>query len=167
MPLIAGVYGMLHDQITFSISEEYFTKFKYHQFRLEPSMFGGDRQTVAVIGFLATWWTGAIIACGLGLAASFYPDHRSMLSGIKRATLITLVITMICGVVGFFYGKYYLSNHRINWYLPENVIDRKSFIIVGSIHNSSYLGGLFGLVAGMIFLAWTRHKKQSPQKQHS
>src|SRR5690242_14246007 len=156
MPLIAGVYGALHDQITFSISEEYFTKFKYQQFGFDASSFGGDRQTVAVIGFLATWWTGLFIACGLGLAASFYPDHRTMLPGIKRATLITLVITMITGVAGYLYGKYKLSNHQVNWYLPANLLDRKSFIIVGSIHNASYLGGLFGLVAGMIFLAWTK-----------
>ena len=31
--IIAGVYGMLHDQITFSISPEYFTKLKFEQFR--------------------------------------------------------------------------------------------------------------------------------------
>jgi hypothetical protein len=30
--LIAGVYGILHDQITFTISPEYFTEFKSAQF---------------------------------------------------------------------------------------------------------------------------------------
>jgi hypothetical protein len=128
-------------------------------------MFGGNRQTVAVVGFLATWWTGLFIACGLGLAAFFYPDYRSMAAGIKKATLITLTITIITGFVGFLYGKYHLINHRINWYLPDDITDRNSFIIVGSIHNASYLGGLFGLVAGIIFIAWTKPKKQIPQKQ--
>ena len=30
--LVVGSYGILHDQITYSISAEYFTKLKFHQF---------------------------------------------------------------------------------------------------------------------------------------
>ena len=30
--LIAGIYGILHDQITYTISYEYFTLFKFEQF---------------------------------------------------------------------------------------------------------------------------------------
>ena len=65
--LLAGLYGILHDQVTYTIAPEYFTKFKYGQFGFEPAWFGGHRQTVAAIGFLATWWTGIFIGLGLGL----------------------------------------------------------------------------------------------------
>src|SRR6185503_8995132 len=59
--IIAGFYGVLHDQITYSISPEYFTKFKFKQF--EYANFGlGDRIFVSTIGFLATWWVGFIAA---------------------------------------------------------------------------------------------------------
>ena len=27
--MLAGVYGILHDQVTYTISEEYFTRFKF------------------------------------------------------------------------------------------------------------------------------------------
>lgn len=30
--LIAGTYGILHDQVTYSIGPEYFTRFKFEQF---------------------------------------------------------------------------------------------------------------------------------------
>ena len=30
--LIAGLYGVLHDQLTYSISAEYFSDFKFYQF---------------------------------------------------------------------------------------------------------------------------------------
>ena len=53
LPLIAGLYGALHDQLSFTIAPEYFTRFKYDQFGFEPAWFGGHRPTVAVIGFLA------------------------------------------------------------------------------------------------------------------
>lgn len=32
--IIAGFYGILHDQLTYTISSEYFTKFKFYQFGL-------------------------------------------------------------------------------------------------------------------------------------
>ena len=71
MPLIAGLYGALHDQVSFTISPEYFTRFKYDQFGFDPQWFGGDRHTVALIGFLATWWVGALIGLFLGFTAFF------------------------------------------------------------------------------------------------
>ncbi|WP_321516153.1 hypothetical protein [Marinifilum fragile] len=33
--MLGGVYGMLHDQITYTISEEYYTKFKFIQFGID------------------------------------------------------------------------------------------------------------------------------------
>jgi hypothetical protein len=31
--LVSGCYGMIHDQLTYAISPEYFTHFKFDQFR--------------------------------------------------------------------------------------------------------------------------------------
>lgn len=33
-PFIAGLYGVLHDQLTYTIAPEYYTKFKFYQFGL-------------------------------------------------------------------------------------------------------------------------------------
>jgi hypothetical protein len=49
----AGIYGVLHDQISFTISPEYFTKVKFRQFGYAD--FGGPPRVFAgEIGFLAT-----------------------------------------------------------------------------------------------------------------
>jgi hypothetical protein len=32
--LVAGLFGMIHNQISYSVSDEYFTKFKFIQFHL-------------------------------------------------------------------------------------------------------------------------------------
>ena len=52
---IAGLYGVIHDQITYSISAEYFTRLKFIQFRWADIGLP-TRAFVAEIGFLATWW---------------------------------------------------------------------------------------------------------------
>ena len=32
--IMAGIYGILHDQLTYTISPEYYTKFKFYHFGL-------------------------------------------------------------------------------------------------------------------------------------
>ena len=150
--LLAGLYGVLHDQVTYSIAPEYFTKFKYNQFGFEPQWFGGHRQTVAVIGFLATWWTGMFIGLVLGLTALIFKDHKAMSRAIRKAITVTFCFTIVTGISGFLYGRFVLTKTGVEWWLPDNLVDKNAFIIVGSIHNFSYLGGLLGLVAGIYYL---------------
>lgn len=150
--LLAGTYGIVHDQITYSISPEYFTKFKYLPFGFEPEWFGGHRSTVAVIGFLATWWTGIFIGLGLGLTALIFKDHKTMWQAVRKAILMTLCFAAATGLFGFLYGKFVLIKSGVDWWLPDDLIDKDAFITVGSIHNFSYLGGLLGLVAGIFYL---------------
>lgn len=147
--LLAGVYGIVHDQITCSISPEYFTRFKYRQFGLDPGYFGGNRPSVAVIGFLATWWMGLIIGVCIGLAGFVYPDHITMRRSVVRAVKTVLVVSFVSGLTGFAIGKFYLVHTGVDWPIPADVIDRKSFIITGSIHNFSYPGGLAGLFVAL------------------
>ncbi|TWT86363.1 hypothetical protein Pla100_61120 [Neorhodopirellula pilleata] len=37
--LFSGIYGALHNQISFSVSAEYFTKFKFEQFSVSPQFY--------------------------------------------------------------------------------------------------------------------------------
>jgi len=150
--IIAGIYGILNDQITYTISPEYFTKFKYVQFRVNPADFGGARQAVAAIGFLATWWVGLVIGLAFGINGLVFNHHKTMFRMILFAISITFGITICMGFAGFLYGKLYLVKTGVNWWLPKDLLDKNNFIIVGSIHNFSYLGGLLGLFVGIVYL---------------
>ena len=58
-PLIGGIYGILNDQLTYTISPEYYTQFKFYQFGLIDFVNDTNpRIGVSVVGFLATWWVG-------------------------------------------------------------------------------------------------------------
>jgi hypothetical protein len=52
--LVAGLYGVLHDQVTYTISEEYFTRFKFYQFAYAEPESRSPRVFAGIIGFLAT-----------------------------------------------------------------------------------------------------------------
>jgi heme A synthase len=162
--IIAGSYGILHDQITYSISPEYFTKFKYEQFGFEPSWFGGDRQTVAVIGFLATWWMGLIIGVILGIVAFIFPDYKTMAKALRKSIILIFCIAACSALAGGLYGRFYLAHTQVNWWLPEDLIDRKAFITVGSIHNFSYLGGVLGIIASIFYLVYLNRNYRDKTK---
>lgn len=150
--VVAGIYGAIHDQITYSISPEYFTKFKYQQFGFEPAWFGGHRQTVAVIGFLATWWMGLFISILLGLTGLIFSNHTIMKKFIANGIKIILIISILFAIIGFFWGKYHLINKGVDWWLPDGLINKDKFIIVGSIHNFSYFGGVAGILLAIIYM---------------
>lgn len=162
-PVLAGLYGILHDEITYTISPEYFTKFKFYQFGLaeefgKSSTQPDPRVWVAMVGFMATWWTGVLIGMGNGLAGLFQADAKTMLKTTVNATLITIIVTILTGLSGYLYGRYYLAEKGVDWWLPDNLTDKKAFITVGSMHSFSYLGGGLGLIAGMTYQLITAHK---------
>jgi len=86
--ILAGIYGILHDQITYSISPEYYTKLKFEQFELLNTT-GSDRLKAAKIGFLATWVVGLIAGWLFG-RTSYVNDNLK--KSIRRVGLSFLYL---------------------------------------------------------------------------
>lgn len=162
--VLGGIYGIINDQITYSISEEYYTKFKFDQFNityywgLGKNIGGGKtpeiilknpRFGVSIVGALATWWVGLIIGIILGLVGLIHKTWKQMFQVTLKAIVLTTCVALVSGLFGLGYGYFVLLENPPNWYLPDHLIDRDSFIMVGSMHNFSYLGGLIGLVFGI------------------
>lgn len=167
-PIIGGIYGILHDQMTYTISPEYYTKFKFYQFGLmdigNEAIFPNPRIEVSAVGFMATWWMGLPIGLILGLVGLIHINHRQMFKVTMHAILITVIIAFVTGLIGLAYGKLFLADKGVDWWLPENLIDTENFISVGSMHNFSYLGGIFGLIAGIIYSVKQKMKNALQQR---
>ncbi|MEH2503559.1 hypothetical protein V1290_002370 [Bradyrhizobium sp. AZCC 1578] len=76
----AALFGMIHDQISYSVSPEYYTKFKFIQFRV-IDLHVPDRIRFAIVGFRASWWMGIPlgILCG-------WPANEAVRAAFSRAT---------------------------------------------------------------------------------
>ena len=151
--VIAGSYGIVHDQVTFSISAEYFTKLKFDQFHYADAGLG-DRVFVGTIGFLATWWVGFIV--GWFLARRLLPEQPRRRAYRQIATGFGIVITCcaVFGLAGFAYGQWRGPNaddSAWRWVIEQlEVSDTWSFVRVAYIHNAGYLGGVIGLVIALM-----------------
>lgn len=151
--LMAGTYGILIDQLTYTVSPEYYTQYKFPLYQLSTFEFGGERMSAVVIGFWATWWTGLIIGVGLGLTGFIFEERRERRRNLVVAVAIVLVTTIVMGFAGYLYGLVVevdeLVEHRM---LIRNLSDPVSFVVVGSIHHYSYVGAFLGLFLGISYL---------------
>ena len=162
---IGAIYGIVHDQLTYSISPEYYTKFKFNQFGLAEDGIPvqSPRLMAVVAGIMATWWMGYIIGAILGLVGLIHKDSKQMFTVTMKAILITMVIAFITGLIGLLYGYISLESQPEHFSIfhpdiSEPVIDIKSFEMVGLMHNFSYLGGLIGMIAGIVYSIFQKRK---------
>jgi hypothetical protein len=160
--LIAAGYGVLHDQVTYTISPEYFTRLKFRQFAYAD--FGWPlRVYVAEIGALATWWVG--FAAGWFMARTVLPrsGESPALPLIVRGFMIMLTSAFLFGVGGYclgLAGGITPENSGIAAYGADlGVADLPAFVRVAYIHNAGYLGGLIGLIAAVV---WLRRRLTAP-----
>lgn len=148
--LVAGGYGMAHDQVTYSLSAEYFSKLKFEQFAY-ARMGLPDRGFVAVIGFLASWWVGMIAGWIYGRVSVVGPRPPLPKAIVWRAFGLLMVSTLLGGVLGYLYGTatYRTAPGRWQeWGWYYGVQDLAEFARVGQIHLFGYVGGLLGLLVG-------------------
>jgi hypothetical protein len=150
--LVAGLYGVVHDQITYSISPEYFTRLKFLQFHYAD--FGlAPRFFVAEIGFLATWWVGFIAGWFLArVAVPEFPPVEAR-SHIFRGFALILACGFSASLLGFGIGLLCGPNADFSGWqeftVKHGVVDLPDFVRVAYIHNASYLGGLIGLILAL------------------
>ena len=160
--IVSGFNGILHDQITYSISPEYFTKLKFIQFHyanlgFPPRIFASE------VGFLATWWVGFISAWFLArIAVPAWPiptATRKCLLGF----LVILAFALIAGCLGYLLGVYPPDDYSEWQGLCRilGVTDIPNFVRVAYIHNAGYIGGLVGFVASMIFILRLKKREQA------
>jgi hypothetical protein len=158
--LIASLYGALHNQISYSISPEYFTRFKFQQFDIDTRL--PPRIGAAFVGVRATWWMGLLIGLIIALAGAIQKNVKMMIRIAYESYALIFLFTFTAGLFGLLYGIFYLSNLDIYnfsyWYIPENLQDIKAFISVGEMHNFSYLGGLMGLPFGVWWQFYRRRR---------
>ncbi|WP_276371093.1 hypothetical protein [Chryseolinea sp. H1M3-3] len=170
--LVAGLYGIIHDQLTYTISPEYYTKFKFYQFGFADEgsevIFENPRLYVSLVGFLATWWMGIPVATILGLF-SLHSDRSKMIDMAMKGFIVTMIIAFVTGLYGLYEGYTYLAHQPKEnfgrWFIPDNLVDFKSFIAVGSMHNHSYLGVFFGLFGGIAYVGWQKGIMKMKQRK--
>jgi hypothetical protein len=165
--LLGGLYGVVHDQITFSISQEYFTRLKFLQFHYADFGFP-PRVFVAEIGFLATWWVGFIAAWFIArLTVPAFPRATAFRHSLRGFGII-FAVAFAGTLGGFLFGLRPNIDYSgwMGYAATHRVVDVPSFVRVAYIHNASYLGGLIGFLAALLYVWRVKKSASSTNSEH-
>lgn len=159
--LFAGIYGAIHNQISYTVAPEYFTQFKFLQFRIVENT--PHRIGAAIVGWNAAWWMGIVIGGILIPFGLVIRGNANYFWGMIRVFGIVTLTTLVVGLVALAiaYVLVDASNvGRIPRYSNE-ISDEVAFARAGTMHNFSYLGGLVGIVNGGVAILWLRQRSKT------
>ncbi len=148
--LAACVYGILHDQITYSISEEFYTKIRFAQNEIPQSESWWGVTKVAVLN---TWKIGLIISFTLSCTGLIHPTNKALFKYTVQAFFISMGVAAVLTSIGYLNG---LFNQNALEKLPNTILHKDDFLLVQSIHNFTYIGGLIGMFVGIYWQFYKR-----------
>lgn len=147
---VAALFGVIHDQITYSLSSEYYTLFKFPQFRLSESQMH-DRIGVALVGLQATWWVGTGLGVILSTLALIQKTANDMAYVMIRSMMFVVVASSVAAFLGGIFWRAIAQILQVSFWLPAKVENAEAFYQVGMIHNFSYLGAALGAIIAFTF----------------
>ena len=119
--VLAGLYGVVHNQISYTVSPEYFHEFKFNQFRIEPNF--QNRLGASLVGWHASWWMGLIIGTPVYFTALFVRGNRLAIKVFLKAAMIVVMLTLLLGVTALVIGYFSISETT----LPSWMNGRKHY----------------------------------------
>lgn len=101
--LIAGTYGALHNQVSYTVSPDYFHAFKFRQFAVPAAH--RDRWGAALAGWAASWWMGVLIGVPIIAPGVRLPGGRAFATRCLAGFALAAATAMAVGPGGRWRGR--------------------------------------------------------------
>jgi MFS family permease len=150
-PIAAGIYGALQDQIAYTVSPEFFTKFRFPIFNIADDT--NPRWGAAIVGFKNSWQVGLLLGGILSVVGMIHYDWFKMVKHTSAAFLIAIMVAFIFSLIGLAMGA---GESEISSTL--NIIDKGHFLAVERMNNFSKMGGVIGMLIGLFYHVYCRNK---------
>ncbi|MDA8745946.1 hypothetical protein N9N28_15065 [Rubripirellula amarantea] len=158
----AGAYGMLHNQVSYSVSPEYFTQFKFIQFEIDPTL--PDRLGAAIVGWHGAWWMGMVISYLLIPLGLIIRGDANYFWGMLRVFCVVAFTAIAFGLVALCYAFVAVDATIAGEIViyGSQVKDDVGFERVGFVHDLGYIGGYAGMATGALAIIWERRRSIEP-----
>jgi hypothetical protein len=155
--LLAGLYGAVLDEISYTVSHDYFGAFKFDQFGI-PEVLRG-RLGASSVGWHASWRMGIYIGVPALLVALIFPGSKDYLRQALIAFAVVMATGLVVGLGGLMVATCTITEANAPWFcVPERVTDPVAFQRAGMMYNRSYLGGALGILTAWAYLIVARFR---------
>ena len=159
--IAAGFFGIVHDEVSYTVSSEYFTKCKFIQFHLLDTEIP-ERIRAAAVGFRASWWMGLPIGLLVGVGGFLERSPARMRRTLGWSIILVLGFTMAFALCGLCYGMLRTAHVDLasyeGWFIPRDLHDPRAFLRAGYMHNAAYLGGVLSIPMAWMFQLYRRSR---------
>mgnify|MGYP000984418575 CR=1 FL=1 len=153
--LLGFVYGIFHNQISYSISSEVFTQLFFDQFGFVEYGTDTPRLTAGIIGVWSTLYLSLILGfLYFLLILIFNPNWKF----IKKGIIIHLFSAFVISILGLIYG--YFNVISLKFMKLDNfhqIKEPTEFSMAIWMHNFSYYGGIIGLILAFAYILKNRN----------
>lgn len=146
---LGAAYGALHDQVSYAIAPEYFTRMKFEQFAwadvgLPPRAFA------SMVGVLAAAPVGLFVGWFLGRAGL----DRVEAGGRRRCLVTSFALVLgtaaLAGAIGAWVGTGADLDSWGHWRAGLGLRDLRAFVVVAWLHAAGYAGAAVGLGVAVV-----------------
>ena len=135
--ILCGLYGSVHNQISYTVSPGFFENDLFYRFKTQSSH--RNRLGASIVGYQSTWWMGLIIAPPITLIGLLLPNQREYRKKCLIAFGLAMVAALSIGLFGLVFGGIVIpSLQHANR--------------AGVMHDFSYAGGGFGLLSALGYM---------------
>lgn len=145
-PAIAGIYGFIHDQITFAVSEEFFTKLRFLEFDLPDNW--PPSAKAGVIGIANAMKAGIPFGIVLTAIGKIHKKDFHLLNYTIYAYLLTCLMSFVFTILAL-YMPLAPQEVREVATMPADILDPIAFQRVILMNNYGYVGGIIGMFMGI------------------
>lgn len=142
---LAGLYGMVHNQISYSYAPTYFVDLKFPQFGIPVA----DRDEIgaALVGWYASWWMGTILGALFVLQGFRISSHTTFVWAFLKSSILIVILTLLLGVLALIWAVNFVeARHIPNNFLTYGSQEPLKFFHAAIMHSASYTAAGVSLV---------------------
>ena len=155
--ILASIFGAIHNQISYSVSSEFFQSFLFGNFGTGDWNINNHRIEASIVGILGSYWVGLILGI-IYLIIFLFIDTNNNFKYIFKALLINLLLSLIGSILGYLVAHFFVSIESSDIRMDFGVNHPQNYIEAAYMHEGSYYGGILGLLFGVAYLISQNNK---------
>ena len=149
--IIASLFGAIHNQISYSVSSEFFTNFLFGNFGTNEWNIKNERLEATIVGIIGSYWVGLILGI-IYLIIFLFLRTENNFKNIMNAILINICFAFLGSMIAYLIAKFFISYENSGVFIDFGTQNPQNYLEAAFMNTGSYIGGIVGIIPGILYL---------------